>query len=514
MYVLVKTHKKPPDWFDQHVPLNDLKVRPIISCSGSPTERLAWLVTEILSPLLNFIPCHLKSLHQHLEDLRSIPADQLAGNKFFSADVSSLYTNINITRCIENLLELAEEHIDELDLMGLTLTDVHMILEHILSNSYFTFDHNLYRQLDGLFMGLRPSPVGAVVRMYHLEKNSIYIDIHYLPLYYKRYIDDGGSLAKDKESALALMNSIAAADEDGKIEWEVDFPEDDSNYIPFLNTEINIRPDGTVSSRLFRKPTKKWITLHNQSHHPDSVKVNTIRNSYVEARKIASGPEELEYSLGIVDRLFKNNGFSNPRQYDTQPRPRQPTTTTPAPSILTLDFISQNLAYQIKNEVRKLGLAIKVNFTSKNKLRNKLCSSRPFDKRGCVINNCDICPKIVTINKDCSVKNVVYLVTCLICLQFYLGESERTAHDRLGEHLRYAKFPTTPSNMNKALAVHYRTEHPGVDPNLSFDILNIEPNTVRRKIFEAILITNLKPTLNLKEELKTVLRFLTARARV
>ena len=264
------------------------------------------------------------------------------------------------------------------------------------------------------------------------------------------------------------------------------------------------------------KNVQRYLELdHNQSHHPDSVKVNTIRNSYVEARKIASGPEELEYSLGIVDRLYKNNGFSNPRQYDTQPRPRQPpTTTAPAPVILTLDFVSQNLAYQIKNEVRRLGLAVRLNFTSKNKLRNKLCSSRPFDKRGCVINSCDICPKIVTINKDCSVKNVVYLVTCLICLQFYLGETERTAHDRLGEHLRYAKFPNTPSNMNKALAVHYRTDHPGGDPNLSFDILNIEPNTVRRKIFEAILITNLKPTLNLKEELKTVLRFLTARARV
>ena len=108
----------------------------------------------------------------------------------------------------------------------------------------------------------------------------------------------------------------------------------------------------------------------------------------------------------------------------------------------------------------------------------------------------------------------MYKVVCLICLQFYLGETERTAHDRLGEHLRYARFPNTPSNMNQALAVHYKTEHPNVKPNLSFDILTIEPNTVRRKIFEAIMINNLQPTINLKEELKTVLRFLTIRAKV
>ena len=97
---------------------------------------------------------------------------------------------------------------------------------------------------------------------------------------------------------------------------------------------------------------------------------------------------------------------------------------------------------------------------------------------------------------------------------FYLGETERTAHDRLLEHLRYAKYPKTKSNCKEALAVHYATDHPEMEPRLAFSILTIEPNTVRRKIFEALLITNLKPSLNLKEELRTVQRFLAHRARV
>ena len=57
-----------------------------------------------------------------------------------------------------------------------------------------------------------------------------------------------------------------------------------------------------------------------------------------------------------------------------------------------------------------------------------LCSSRPYDKRVCrLIGNCMICPLIITVNKDCSVKNIVYKIDCLICLEFYLGETERTA---------------------------------------------------------------------------------------
>ena len=212
--------------------------------------------------------------------------------------------------------------------------------------------------------------------------------------------------------------------------------------------------------------------------------------------------------------MYRSNGFSNPRQHDTQPnRTRtapQPINLTP----LTLDFVSTQLSNRIKNEVKRLGLPIRLNFTSKNKLRNKLCSSRPYDKHVCSVTNCMICPNIITKNKDCSVVNIVYKIDCIICKMFYLGETERSAHERLGEHLRYAKYPNTPSNKSKALAIHYSSEHPGTEPKLQFSILVIEPNTVRRKIYEAMCIFKLKPALNLKDELKTVLRFLAQRARV
>ncbi len=248
LYIQVKTHKNPPDTFKTHTDINNSKVRPIISCVDCPTEKMAWLVTKILSPLLNFIPSHLSGLYRHLEDLRKIPKEQLAGQKFYTADVTALYTNTSAQRCIENVIEFANEHLESLDLLGITLTDVHMILEHILSNSFFSFDNHLYQQLDGLFMGLRPSPVLAVVRMYYLERNSIYTDMVISPVsFYKRYVDDGAGTATDKETALAILNSIAEQDEDKRTIWELEYPENESDYIPFLNSEVNICPDVSVS---------------------------------------------------------------------------------------------------------------------------------------------------------------------------------------------------------------------------------------------------------------------------
>ena len=96
----------------------------------------------------------------------------------------------------------------------------------------------------------------------------------------------------------------------------------------------------------------------------------------------------------------------------------------------------------------------------------------------------------------------------LISNETYIGESSRSAHQRLGEHLRYARHPTTKSNSEQALAVHYVTHRNNAEPDLSFDILTIQPNTSRRKIYEAMFIYQQKPMLNLRDELKNIERFL------
>ena len=514
MYVLIKTHKNSPESFRTNIPLEQVKVRPIISCVDSPTERLSWLVTTILKPLLKEIPSHLSNLFEHLDTLRAIPKEQLAGRKIFSADISALYTNVNVQGCIDDVIELATEHRDKLDLMGLTLTDVHEILLHILTNSFFVYNGSLWIQKDGLFMGLRPGPFCAVIRVYKFEKNSVYVDVHYLSVYlsdfYKRYIDDAASTAETKEEALALVQKVADQDPDKKLKWELEFPESEQDFIPFLNTELRIEPDGTVTSRLYRKPQQKDITLHRNSCHPESVKTNTVINLYREASRIASGPQEQEHSLKILDDLLTKNGYQDPRNFINRRRRNSNNRKSDSDdrTVLRLDFISDSISNRIRNYIRQNHLPIKVSFSPARKLRNIVCNNRPYDKKKCINNSCKICPLLITENRDCEVKNVVYKIRCKICKQIYIGETCRRAHDRLGEHLRYAKYPLTPSNVNQSFALHYNSLHNGLEPNLEFDILKIESNTVRRKITEAMLIIKLKPSINKREELDTIKRFL------
>ena len=121
--------------------------------------------------------------------------------------------------------------------------------------------------------------------------------------------------------------------------------------------------------------------------------------------------------------------------------------------------------------------------------------------------NCKICACLVN-DVNCTVKFPVYLITCLLCQETYVGESSRSIHDRLSEHLRFATSPDNRSYRDEAFAIHYRQYHHGQAPQLSFKLLKSEYNTVSRKIIEAMYINQLKPEINDKEECISINRFL------
>ena len=140
-------------------------------------------------------------------------------------------------------------------------------------------------------------------------------------------------------------------------------------------------------------------------------------------------------------------------------------------------------------------------------LRDVFCSSRPYDRRKCTSNSCNICSRLEE-GRDCSTMCPIYEITCNLCSKQYVGESSRSLNERLSEHLRLATNPTTESYKEEAMAVHYSKEHPGISPVLSFRLLGKESNTVLRKVYEALFIFSHEPELNDKEECKELDRFL------
>ena len=142
LYTLAKTHKIPVETDISTLKLSDIKVRPIISCSGSGIEKLSILATKIITPLLEFLPSHLVNIHEHLQILRNIDPSELAGLKFYTADVNALFTNVNVETGIHDVVEveLASEYWDRINNYGLKLVDLHQILEVILSEVLYIYN--------------------------------------------------------------------------------------------------------------------------------------------------------------------------------------------------------------------------------------------------------------------------------------------------------------------------------------------------------------------------------------
>ena len=223
LYTLTKTHKIPVDIDISTLKVPDIKVRPIISCSGSPIEKLSILATKIITPLLKFLPSHQENIHQHLETLRSMEPCDLTGLTFYTADVTALFTNVNVGTSINVVIEFAKECWDQINTYGFRLVDLHQIMETVLSNSFFTFNRRLYRQVFGAFIGCSISPPVAIIRVHALEKRSIYTDLHItagIRLYYKRYVDDMGTLARSKDEAIRNCERISEEDQDKRIKWK------------------------------------------------------------------------------------------------------------------------------------------------------------------------------------------------------------------------------------------------------------------------------------------------------
>ena len=156
--------------------------------------------------------------------------------------------------------------------------------------------------------------------------------------------------------------------------------------------------------------------------------------------------------------------------------------------------MSEAISKQIVKFVRKQKLPVKVIFTPGRKLWDIFCSSRPYDKPKCTRRNCVVCDNLE--KGDCTTQAPVYLVTCIICKEKYVGETGRSAYDRLTEHLRNASNPTSRSYTEEAFAIHYRENHANKIPQLRFEILHSDINIIRRKILESYYIYSIKPTIN------------------
>ena len=135
----------------------DTPLRPIVSSCGSVTYGMAKELANILKPLVGKSPHHVNSTQDFVKQAKHIT---LAPGECLSPyDVSALFTSVPADPAINIIKDLLEKDQTLKEKTVMEVSDIILLLEFCLKNTYFSFQDQFYEQVEGAAMGSPGSPI-------------------------------------------------------------------------------------------------------------------------------------------------------------------------------------------------------------------------------------------------------------------------------------------------------------------------------------------------------------------
>ena len=333
-------------------------------------------------------------------------------------------------------------------------------------------------------MGNRLSGTLAILCMDRFERLYIYQELQPKPIIFVRYVDDTGTVVSSNTQAhemLAYLNSKHQT-----IQFEMELP-DNEGFLPILDIKIRINENGEIERKLFAKAANKGITLHFNSHHPRATKRTIISNEFQRAIRASTGQHRIAAIENTRMKLY-NNGYPDSWLHPHNKRRQRQKTKPTTQFILRMPFISDEFNRNVRRILNRHNIAARL-INPRGSTILDLTKPKPTNPAKCRSKACpapDICYKAA----------VVYLATCQLCNDSYVGMTTRQLHERAREHMTSARSHTAHS----AFGDHYRHQHQNAHPSITFRIIKHERDLLRLHIEEAMAIQELRPTLNRRNE--------------
>lgn len=446
-YILPKIHKPPEKW---SVPHQIPPGRPIVSDCGSETYATAEYIDFFLNPLSILHPSYIKDTYHFIDIVKGlkIPTNSF----FFSLDVDSLYTNIDIQAGLGVIKKTFAKYPrdDRPDVEILELLEIN------LTRNDFVFNGNFYLQIKGTAMGKRFAPSYANLFMANWEE-EVLAKCKLKPLHYFRYLDDiWGVWPHTLEEFKQFMNTLNAHDPSIQLKSEIN-----QNSIDFLDTTVYKSPEfyvnGKLDIKVFFKKTDTHALLYKSSFHPKHTFRGIVKSQLLRFFRICTKEGDFWEAVRILFGVLKKRGYSRSflrqclgsfqDQKLVYPNKR-------IPLITQFSSISKVLNSKLKRNFKEflgdLGIfnnyevvsAYKKNKNLKDLLvRAKLESSQESYKemeQFCpykYVKN-TITKKIFKITQIITPQtvNVVYLCFCSKCNIKYVGETRNSMRKRMWQH--------------------------------------------------------------------------------
>ena len=472
-----------------------LRYVPIVDFTGSIGYSVAKSLADILAPIVGQSEHHVlnsKSLADQLKDI-TVEEDEILN----SHDVVALFTNTPIDLTLQIIRDRLELDQDLKNRTLLSIDDIIELIEFSLARvAYFSYNGAIYRQKFGMAMGSPLSPIGCNIFMEWLENKAITTaPITCRPRFWRRYVDDVLEIVR-KGEVDNLTEHLNKVDPTNSIKFT--YEEEQDGAIPFLDTLIMRKPDGSVKLCIYRKKTHTDQYLQFSSHHPLHQKLGVIRTLLDRSESIVTEVidreiEELNIRQALTACGYPESTVNKVKQQRSKPKSKPPTRKKPdsdKPKGLVVVPYVQGLSERVTRVFKKHGFstALKPHRT----LRNLLV--HPKDK-------------LDTKQKA----EAIYEITCADCHKSYIGETGRPFGVRLLEHQREVQklesMPYTRSTRKTSVTEQHKsaiTDHvAATNHTINWEeakVIDREPDKCTRWLKEAIWIRKKgKQTLNKDE---------------
>ena len=206
-----------------------------------------------------------------------------------SYDVKALFTAVPIKPPIKIINQLLEDDQDLQHRTSMTVQHIICLLEFCLNNTCFIFRGRFHEQTEGTTMGSLLSPIIANLYMDAFEKQAINTALH-SPKLWRRSVDDTFIIINkaQEDSFFEHINAI-----DDKIQFTKEASRSDGS-MSFLDTIVTINDGGSLSTKVYRKPTHTDLYLQRDSHHAIAAKYSVINTLHHRARAVGSNKQLLK----------------------------------------------------------------------------------------------------------------------------------------------------------------------------------------------------------------------------
>jgi hypothetical protein len=293
-YLLMKVHKEP------------LKTRPIVSFSGSLFHSLGVWVDTHLQAVAKTFATYLQSSFDLKTDLDTLLANLPPNCRLFTADATSMYTNIDTDAAIKAICDYIMQN--QAKFPTLPLLPLQEALVLIMKHNVFQFGDTFWKQLMGTAMGAPPAPTYANIA-FGTHENKILPHFRQRLAYYKRYIDDvfGIWICHPDPAVDAHLWQRFQRRLNGwhGLKW-ITSPR--CNQVVFLDLTITLRAS-KLHYVLYEKPLNLHLYLPPRSAHAPGVLYGLIAGSIYRSKTLCSSPADADLIIKKFWRQLRARGY-------------------------------------------------------------------------------------------------------------------------------------------------------------------------------------------------------------